>query len=195
MTVPTLMQNYQRKSYVTQLHKVYNELQQATLQYMTDKNAINLKEAGLTNGDSMDTFVKQYFKIIQDCNADISSCVADDYKKMDGTAANPFGDEAKYDFRHYILANGAFISLGAYSGNAIQVHVDVNGKQGPNIVGRDTFALNLFINGMIDDACSQAPCSEDQREKAFKDYCTSSKTTGWWGCFGKILNDNWEMTY
>ena len=25
MTVPTLMQNYQRQSYVTQLHKVYNE--------------------------------------------------------------------------------------------------------------------------------------------------------------------------
>ena len=29
MTVPTLMQNYQRQSYVTQLHKVYNELGQA----------------------------------------------------------------------------------------------------------------------------------------------------------------------
>ena len=30
MTVPTLMQNYQRQSYVTQLHKVYNEVQQAS---------------------------------------------------------------------------------------------------------------------------------------------------------------------
>ena len=29
MTVPTLMQNYQRQSYVTQLHKVYNEFSQA----------------------------------------------------------------------------------------------------------------------------------------------------------------------
>ena len=47
MTVPTLMQNYQRQSYVTQLHKVYNELNQATLRYQTDRNALNLKEAGL----------------------------------------------------------------------------------------------------------------------------------------------------
>ena len=31
MTVPSLMQNHQRKTYVTQLHKVYNELQQAAL--------------------------------------------------------------------------------------------------------------------------------------------------------------------
>lgn len=47
MTVPTLMQNYQKKSYVVQLHKVYNELSQALLQYQTDRNALNLKEAGL----------------------------------------------------------------------------------------------------------------------------------------------------
>ena len=33
MTVPTLMQNYQRQSYVTQLHKVYNEVSQAMVQY------------------------------------------------------------------------------------------------------------------------------------------------------------------
>ena len=49
MTVPTLMQNYQRQSYVTQLHKVYNELSQALLRYQTDRNAINLAEAGLTS--------------------------------------------------------------------------------------------------------------------------------------------------
>ena len=40
MTVPTLMQNYQRQSYVTQLHKVYNELTQAFLQFKNDRNAI-----------------------------------------------------------------------------------------------------------------------------------------------------------
>lgn len=42
MTIPTLMQNHQKKTYVTQLHKVYNELQQAFLQYRNDKNAVSL---------------------------------------------------------------------------------------------------------------------------------------------------------
>ena len=46
MTVPTLMQNYQRQSYVTQLHKVYNEVSQAMVQYQNDRNALNLNEAG-----------------------------------------------------------------------------------------------------------------------------------------------------
>ena len=61
MTVPTLMQNYQRKSYVTQLHKVYNEVQQALLQYQTDRNAVDLKEAGLVGADAQIAFVKKIF--------------------------------------------------------------------------------------------------------------------------------------
>ena len=67
MTVPSLMQNYQRQSYVTQLHKVYNEIQQASLKYMNDKNAINLREAGLTTSAEMKIFLKDYFKVINDC--------------------------------------------------------------------------------------------------------------------------------
>ena len=58
MTVPTLMQNYQRKSYVTQLHKVYNELSQAVVQYQTDRNAVNLTEAGLNSVDALSRFLK-----------------------------------------------------------------------------------------------------------------------------------------
>ena len=63
MTVPALMQNHQKKTYVTQLHKVYNQLSQAVVLYMTDRNALNLKEAGLTNGDAIDEIIKKYFKI------------------------------------------------------------------------------------------------------------------------------------
>ena len=66
MTVPSLMQNHQRKTYVAQLHKFYNELSQAALQYMTDKNAINLKEAGLIDQASADKFIENYFKIVHD---------------------------------------------------------------------------------------------------------------------------------
>ena len=64
MTVPTLMQNYQRKSYVTQLHKVYNEISQASQQYITDRNAINLTEAGLNSQDTTNNFIENYFNKI-----------------------------------------------------------------------------------------------------------------------------------
>ena len=68
MTVPTLMQNHQRKTYVTQLHKVYNEFSQALLLYQTDKNALNLREAGLNSQDELNAFIKSYFKVVKECD-------------------------------------------------------------------------------------------------------------------------------
>ena len=65
MTVPSLIHNYQRQSYVTQLHKVYNELQQAFLQEMNEANAINLKEAGMGVQSYIKTFLPKHFKIVQ----------------------------------------------------------------------------------------------------------------------------------
>ena len=67
MTVPTLVQNYQRKSYVTQLHKVYNELGQAAERYKTDNNYVSLKESRIVgNKEELNKFVKTYFKIVND---------------------------------------------------------------------------------------------------------------------------------
>ena len=36
MTIPSLVKNYQRQVYVTQLRKVYNEVGQAVQTFMTD---------------------------------------------------------------------------------------------------------------------------------------------------------------
>ena len=65
MTVPSLMQNYQRQSYVTQLHKVYNEIQQAAVSQMNSKNAINLIEAGINSQTAANNFIKDNFKNIK----------------------------------------------------------------------------------------------------------------------------------
>ena len=85
MTVPTLMQNYQRQSYVTQLHKVYNELTQAFLQFKNDRNAIWLSEAGHVRHQDMMPFMKQYFKVVQDCGKTSTPCFASSYKNLSGS--------------------------------------------------------------------------------------------------------------
>ena len=189
MTVPTLMQNHQRKTYVTQLHKVYNEFSQALIQYQNDKNAVNLTEAGFYDINNIDAFMKKYFKIVQDCGSDCHDCFADKYKKLDGSSnINPV---SLPNAKGYILADGASICI-----NTAQMHIDINGKQGPNIAARDLFAVKIYNNGTIDENCTNTPCTTDERENSFNNNC--AKDTGgnyWWGCFGKILNDNWEMTY
>ena len=192
MTVPTLIQNHQRKTYVVQLHKFYNEMSQALLQYQTDKNAINLKEAGLVSNDDIGEFIKSYFKVVNDCGADRTPCMANEYKKISGTAVSTNLN------RYVTLASGA--SLGySYKSAApanilFSLDVDINGQNGPNIVGRDVFAVYVYENGIIDDYGASAPVSKDDRENNFENTCIGT-AADWYGCFGKILNDNWEMTY
>ena len=194
MTVPTLMQNYQRKSYVTQLHKVYNELSQALLQYQTDRNALNLKEAGINSNDSVINFYRTYFKNVKECDS-MSECFADTYRKMDGTVTAEWSN----NYTSFVLPSGASVRpVYSLEGNKIMnIAVDVNGTAGPNIVGRDLFGLYVYNNSLIDetppDESSNAPLTKEQRDELFNSSCI--KTTSVNGCFGKILNDNWEMTY
>ena len=62
MTIPTLMSNHQRKVYVTQLHKVYNEIQQAAVTFLNSKNAVNLTEAGINSTATANTIITNNFK-------------------------------------------------------------------------------------------------------------------------------------
>ncbi len=193
MTIPTLMQNHQRKVYVTQLHKVYNELSQALVKYQNDKNAVNLSEAGLNSQESLNDFVNNYFKTVQKCDNSLTTCFSDDYKSLNG---------AGIDFAvstSYVLSNGVSIRPFKKSDSykIASFGIDVNGRQGPNILGRDLFFIVLYKNGVLDDyvADANAPLTEDQRESVFTSDCMGSGEVSGWGCFGKLLNDNWEMTY
>ncbi len=193
MTVPSLMQNYQRQSYVTQLHKVYNEISQAALRYQNDKNAVNLVEAGLSSQDAVYEFITDYFKVVKTCDT-FSDCFAssDDYKNLNGSSTKGFDEST----RTFILSSGAAIRPWYLkSGDKlINVMVDINGKKGPNIEGRDMFLLCLYNNGLIDEQGASAPLTKEARDNLFTNTCQKS-STGIGGCFGKILNDNWQMNY
>ncbi len=200
MTVPTLMQNHQRKTYVTQLHKVYTEIQQAALRYLTDNNAVNLIEAGITSQSKANLFITDNFKVIQTCENNITPCFADSYKSINGNTVSGYGTS----YNAYILASGAAVRPGYYySGkggssyqNVINFLIDINGPKGPNIAGRDFFDIGLYADGTLDEIEYNnpltPPISQETREELFNRNCLTGK---YYGCFGKILNDNWEMNY
>ena len=53
--------------------------------------------------------------------------------------------------------------------------------------------MALYPDGRVDEANAfDGPLDKDEREEAFNNCQTA---VSGWGCFGKILNDNWEMTY
>lgn len=201
MTVPTLMQNYQRKSYVTQLHKVYNEFSQALLQYQTDRNALNLTEAGLNTPASMKPFFHEYFKVVQDCEKGVDApCFVNDYKNLNGVLHTGINKNTWSLGACVVIASGASICSDRVNGN---VFVDVNGTKGPNILGRDAFYMYLHNDGVLDVGSATPDCRtngncggstlKEVREKG--NSCQASATLTDYNCFGKILNDNWEMNY
>ena len=205
MTVPTLMQNYQRQSYVTQLHKVYNEMSQVFQQMMTDRNALNLKETGLLNTteQATETF-KNYLKVVQDCGNNFSPCFASEYHSTTGSSIKTV--EANWWSSSFVLADGAAIGLHGlidYSAGNVSypygyMYVDINGAKGPNITGRDFFLFYYFNDGTLDDVvtpeCKTAGICSSTLEVQRVNYSCVGQT---WpaGCFGRILNDNWQMTY
>lgn len=100
MTLPTLTKNHQRKVYVTQLHKIYNEFQQATESAITERNAVNLREAGISGYQDLDALIRNQMKIVKTCNpgggAAMDSCVGGSVTKnlLGGSAGYSTGTTA-----------------------------------------------------------------------------------------------------
>jgi len=192
MTLPTLVKNHQRQVYVTQLHKVYNEMSQAFEQVITDSNAVNLRESKYWREDN-EWFFRNYFKTAKICSGNsVYDCFADEYKNMNGDVIRlrgfiATGGDEEGNGTSAILADGASVFIGG----KLTVVTDINGKQGPNILGRDLFDFgldengNIYVEGDIEDLVSN-----------FSTNCTSAVDQGRYGaCLAKIINDGWKMDY
>lgn len=225
MTLPTLVKSHQRQVYVTQLHKVYNEFSQAGEAYITSKNAINLKEAGLRSAAGIQNFVASQLKTTKSCGSTFTDCFASEYQNMNGATITNYSDS---DASCYVLPTGASVCLalggkGLFNKNAIDLIVDTNGKQGPNILGRDLFIMAMASDGSIvpsqyvyegaagvcystsgavDYETGEAAeypesCKELTRNALEKcQNATDMRVAGAGaGCFTQLQNDGWQMNY
>lgn len=188
MTIPTLMQNHQRSVYITQLHKVSNELSQAALQAITDSNAISLKESSIGRDESL--FFSKYFKVVKDCSiTDTSTCFSEKYSNLNGTEIR-LRDSLSGSSKCVVISSGSIICIANFDGNSYSVLTDVNGKSGPNILGRDLFSLILKNDGSISIAGDVSSVAEK-----FDSNCAKATSDSYGYCFAKILDDGWKMDY
>ena len=195
------------------LGKVYNEVQQASLRYMTDKNAINLREAGLVTQTEMANFTHTYFKVVSDCGHTVSApCFPTSYRSQSGTESAT-NNASWSDASSVVLASGASIIIdypNVYTKtvNGVTSHyghilIDINGPKGPNIGGRDMFYAEFYDDGSIDVAGATPECKangvcDGDSLTAIRDTLYNSSCSSTWqgqGCLGKIINDGWTMTY
>ena len=141
MTLPTLIQNYQKKQTVSQLKKVYSLLNQS------------VKLAETKHGDSTywnydtdartfyETYLKDELKVIKEGDfADLNLT----YHNYDGTSATGVINTMQNRFYYVILVDGtlvAFYTLG--TNKSVLTYIDLNGTKPPNQTSRDCFALSI----------------------------------------------------
>lgn len=199
MTLPTLVKNHQRQVYVTQLHKVYNQMSQAVELYMNDTRAVSLSETRIRNNSSeLKKFFNNYFKVVKDCNGSYVPCFADEYKSLDGSktikpkqwkcnvvvtladgtaiCADSQTEGATKDENDEDIKNG-------YDGvNVIAMEFDINGRQGPNIYGRDYFSFEIDARGNVVDS------NKSKHENGVN-------ASELFGFVSRIIDDGWKMEY
>lgn len=188
LTVPSLMNNHQKKVFVTQLHKVYNEFQQAFAQEISDNYAVDLYEAGLNNS-TVYNFMNKHFKGVVSCSYKYDGACL----KNSGSYKNMNGGSFSYTWSNsYALADGAAVALylspSVYSTWMGTLTVDVNGGgKGPNIYGRDLFVMSVYKDGTL----KGYPGGSTNYSACKSAYSDSS----YYYCFQNILNDGWDMKY
>lgn len=171
MTMPALIQNYQKRALETQIKHFYSTFSQAVKQYMADYGTDDLRNTPLASDNyedysspegiaSIRNFMTKYLKIVKECDHAPSDCFAKEYRSYGEKADHVYGINEMnngyyYDdlgYRDYVLADGAVVKIAYWCtmDGPIDIIVDVNGKKGPNKAGYDVLSMSLFYDGVLD---------------------------------------------
>ena len=176
LTVPTLMNNYQRKAYSVQLRKITTEIGSAADMLITEEGKSRF--SATSEFANLDLFVTRRLKTTKTCaSTDVAKCFAsENYGSINGNTTEAFACAGN----SYVLASSAAICM-TKSGTSVKVNIDINGQEGPNIGGRDMFVFMIDGNGEIQGTGNDASCL--------------TSTTGD-GCYDLLAEEsNWKMNY
>jgi prepilin-type N-terminal cleavage/methylation domain-containing protein len=134
LTIPNLIENYQKRQTIIGLKKTYSTIQyaiRASSEENGDMSAWNFREK-----DFLGKYFAPYIKL--------------SYTKFPNcyTIKNLRGELKCLNDKLYILPNGTILSPAFYEPFTTPYHllVDINGISGPNRLGRDVFVLTFNVN-------------------------------------------------
>lgn len=218
LTLPNLIMQYQKDQTISQLKEVYttlnNALDQAKVDYGTDVNTWYVPNDGNTATSSTyfaKNYLLPYLKTVDICG----TITSNECKHNVGYLSNLTtetksyytisGDSSKYSF---ILANGAVVCVYVYNIDEIGTTIsnfrawlffDTNGKNSPNMLGKDTFIVELGDGyGGSRDRNKFVPYDFNQaRQYLLYDGeggdCNKTSGRGY-KCFALIMQDGWKIT-
>lgn len=221
LTIPTIVNNYQKQTYITGLKKFYTTTNQVLLEMANDNGTpgslagTGLFAAGTTSTSFGDEFVK-YFKVAKNCQTDTGCWPDKTFRNYDAAMTSNTIDQWDQNtlFYKFITTDGMSIMLRTLtdssgtqdcnSNKALSfakdlkaskvcgfIYVDVNGLNGPNIMGRDTF--ELYITDGKGPALDAYGAKDTYIWWGSNGFC-STRTIGY-SCAARVIEDGWQMTY
>ena len=197
LTLPTLIQNYKKQTYVNQLKKVVNTLENTAQMALAQEGVSAVKDTTLYC-NLVNPYDCEYYSWENDnwVNDPIREEVINKYFRTIEYNGNYSNGIIKI-----VLPDGAVIVMGhSLSGNYPNYGmftVDVNGYKSPNEEGRDIFVLGMTDKGKVIDCAylsgfpaggsvdSVCTCNTFAEEQYLEN-----------GCFyQKIVSDGWKMNY
>ncbi len=186
LTIPAIVNKYQKLVFETRLKKTYAEFNQAVKLSEAENGEMSLWEkptqgwVGAQNKKYFEKYFKPYLKFSKYCGLDTGKkCYTNDY---DNNA----------QMIKFILNNGVAV-VGTWSSISFYWEVDLNGLQKPNKAGVDMFAFETKSGQFVPYIWSQTVYDKYGAEKAndrnyLKEVCESSALK----CAGLLRHDNWE---
>lgn len=212
MTIPTLVSNYQKTQYVSQLQKMTAVLNSGFKQLMANTSCNDIPCTGIIGADSNTTIDNlknaNVFDIINSCPLSVMGChdnyvyplsndtalwIPHDHYSMivfkDGSVLGLYNDT----YVNCNLSGGISQYASVCFSSAI---IDINGSKPPNKFGRDVYRFVLSKNGEI------LPIGTVNSTSLWNGNWDSDKTTNCIvgvgdgaTCFGRIVEQGWEMKY
>ena len=218
LTLPTLIQNYQKRVYVTQLKKSVSVLSNGFRLMMAHDGVTELKDTHAFSGmwvDACGEFVSENTLLTNNCSSireglasvfsgiQFTSCDAVQVKFLNGD--NAAGGIAKNTSRSCIkFVDGSeiynYLFYPTTDSYYADFFIDINGPKNPNTLGRDIFKLYLDNTGTVVGYGSQAVSemiSGDPNvlywrttQRALNKCTTDDSSAKGWTCAARVLEED-----
>ncbi len=209
LTIPALIQKYQKTQTVTQFKKVYSTLQQALRTASDDIDIASLGNNWNNRDEVVDTLAKYFQTAKKYTSKDLvgtgrDSLCFDKNNRIGFTKQHP---EIGYRFLHQNkmeqgmstpltgqpsleLNNGVCIGFSNYGGKRL-VMVDINGNPtGPNRLGYDLFFFYIDDNNQLLPFYGGWWSTRFTTKSELNNNCNKNINQSGWSCSGKIMMEN-----
>lgn len=196
MTLPTLINNYQKKVAAVRLEHAYSLVAQAIrLSEVENGPMKNWVVGTLEDGAPVGTsekitgaFVKQYIQpYLKEANEDLMPTSSMPYDYYYYTRNGELASGGGHTHYSIALVNGTYLHFNANYNTSknIELRIDINGMQKPNVLGRDTFYARFYPK-------FEFVGNEQTRARALE-LCKGETKNHQAYCGSVIQKDGWEI--